>query len=70
MELDSTPTEIDALDRRIRLLQVEVEALKKEVADKEAKLQDLSRLTNTVAVESSSNPTLQRSSSSRSRPMN
>ncbi len=30
VELDSTPTEIDALDRRIRQLQVEQEALKKE----------------------------------------
>ena len=30
VELDSTPTEIDALDRRIRQLQVEHEALKKE----------------------------------------
>src|SRR5256886_5287349 len=30
VELDSTPTEIDALDRRIRELQVEQEALKKE----------------------------------------
>jgi len=30
VELDSTPTEIDALDRRIRQLQVELEALKKE----------------------------------------
>jgi ATP-dependent Clp protease ATP-binding subunit ClpB len=31
VELDSTPTEIDALDRRIRQLQVEQEALKKEI---------------------------------------
>jgi len=30
VELDSTPSEIDALDRRIRQLQVELEALKKE----------------------------------------
>ncbi|GAC1394316.1 MAG: ATP-dependent chaperone ClpB [Ktedonobacteraceae bacterium] len=30
VELDSTPTEIDALDRRVRRLQVEQEALKKE----------------------------------------
>ncbi len=30
VELDSTPTEIDALDRRIRQLQVEQEALRKE----------------------------------------
>src|SRR5713226_4224273 len=30
VELDSTPTEIDALDRRIRQLQIEQEALKKE----------------------------------------
>jgi ATP-dependent Clp protease ATP-binding subunit ClpB len=30
VELDSTPTEIDALDRRIRRLQIEHEALKKE----------------------------------------
>jgi ATP-dependent Clp protease ATP-binding subunit ClpB len=30
VELDSTPTEIDALDRRIRQLQIEHEALKKE----------------------------------------
>src|SRR5213595_3944950 len=30
IEIDSTPTEIDALDRRIRQLQVEQEALKKE----------------------------------------
>src|SRR5438128_1049602 len=30
VELDSTPTEIDALDRRIRQLQVEHEAIKKE----------------------------------------
>jgi ATP-dependent Clp protease ATP-binding subunit ClpB len=30
VELDSTPTEIDALDRRIRQLQVEQEAMKKE----------------------------------------
>src|ERR1700716_3125612 len=30
MELDSTPSEIDALDRRIRQLQVELEALRKE----------------------------------------
>jgi ATP-dependent Clp protease ATP-binding subunit ClpB len=30
VELDSTPTEMDALDRRIRQLQVEQEALKKE----------------------------------------
>ena len=30
VELDSTPTEIDALDRRIRQLQVEQQALKKE----------------------------------------
>ena len=30
VELDSTPTEIDALDRRVRRLQVEHEALKKE----------------------------------------
>src|SRR5207245_8973487 len=30
VELDSTPSEIDALDRRIRQLQVEHEALKKE----------------------------------------
>src|SRR5207245_11444927 len=30
VELDSTPSEIDALDRRIRQLQVEQEALKKE----------------------------------------
>jgi ATP-dependent Clp protease ATP-binding subunit ClpB len=30
VELDSTPTEIDALDRRVRQLQVEQEALKKE----------------------------------------
>ena len=30
VELDSTPTEVDALDRRIRQLQVELEALKKE----------------------------------------
>jgi ATP-dependent Clp protease ATP-binding subunit ClpB len=30
VELDSTPSEIDALDRRIRQLQVEYEALKKE----------------------------------------
>jgi len=37
VELDSTPTEIDALDRRVRRLQVEQEALKKEtdVASKE-----------------------------------
>ncbi|MBA2395652.1 MAG: ATP-dependent chaperone ClpB [Ktedonobacteraceae bacterium] len=31
VELDSTPSEIDALDRRIRQLQVEQEALKKEI---------------------------------------
>jgi ATP-dependent Clp protease ATP-binding subunit ClpB len=31
VELDSTPTEIDVLDRRIRQLQVEQEALKKEI---------------------------------------
>jgi ATP-dependent Clp protease ATP-binding subunit ClpB len=31
VELDSTPTELDALDRRIRQLQVENEALKKEI---------------------------------------
>ncbi len=31
VELDSTPTEMDALDRRIRQLQVENEALKKEI---------------------------------------
>ena len=37
-----------------------VEALKKEIADKEGKLQALSRRTNTVAVDASSNPTLQR----------
>ena len=30
VELDSTPTELDALDRRVRQLQVEQEALKKE----------------------------------------
>src|SRR5437588_10534376 len=30
MEIESTPTEVDALDRRIRQLQVELEALKKE----------------------------------------
>ncbi len=30
VELDSTPTEIDAMDRRIRQLQIELEALKKE----------------------------------------
>ena len=30
VELDSTPSEVDALDRRIRQLQVEQEALKKE----------------------------------------
>ncbi|BCL78736.1 chaperone protein ClpB [Ktedonobacteria bacterium brp13] len=30
VELDSTPSEIDALDRRIRQLQIELEALKKE----------------------------------------
>src|SRR5712691_4172189 len=30
VELDSTPTKVDALDRRIRQLQVELEALKKE----------------------------------------
>jgi len=30
VELDSTPSEIDALDRRIRQLQIEHEALKKE----------------------------------------
>ena len=30
VELDSTPSEIDALDRRIRQLQMEHEALKKE----------------------------------------
>ena len=30
VELDSTPSEVDALDRRIRQLQVELEALKKE----------------------------------------
>ncbi|GLV58140.1 chaperone protein ClpB [Dictyobacter sp. S3.2.2.5] len=37
VELDSTPSEIDALDRRLRQLQVEQEALKKEsdVASKE-----------------------------------
>ncbi len=40
VELDSTPSEIDALDRRIRQLQVEQEALKKEtdLQDMESKL--------------------------------
>jgi ATP-dependent Clp protease ATP-binding subunit ClpB len=50
VELDSTPTEIDALERRIRQLQVELEALKKETdpasqerrARVEAEIADLS----------------------------
>jgi capsular exopolysaccharide synthesis family protein len=37
-----------------------VEALKKEIADKEGKLQALSRRTNTIAVDAGLNPTLQR----------
>jgi capsular exopolysaccharide synthesis family protein len=37
-----------------------VEALKKEIADKEGKLQALSRRTNTIAVDAGPNPTLQR----------
>ncbi len=41
-------------------LESQVEALKEEVTEKEAKLQALSRRTNTVAVDSSPNPTLQR----------
>jgi polysaccharide biosynthesis transport protein len=41
-------------------LESQVAALEKEIADKEGKLQALSRRTNTVAVEASANPALQR----------
>ncbi|HEV3073421.1 MAG TPA: polysaccharide biosynthesis tyrosine autokinase [Thermoanaerobaculia bacterium] len=41
-------------------LDSQVAALKKEIADKEGKLQALSRRTNTVAVDASANPALQR----------
>jgi succinoglycan biosynthesis transport protein ExoP len=42
------------------LLKSQIEALKKEIADKEAKLQALSRRTNIVAMDPGSNQTLQR----------
>jgi len=41
-------------------LESQVAALEKEIADKEGKLQALSRRTNTVAVDASANPALQR----------
>jgi len=41
-------------------LESQVETLKKEIADREAKVQALSRRTNTVGVDASPNPTVQR----------
>src|SRR5258706_3834550 len=51
VELDSTPTEIDAMDRRIRQLQIELEALKKETypASRERLAQVEQDLANLVA---------------------